>query len=1335
MAFLRFVFLSAVFLWLPIATAAQQSVPARITQSIDESNLTVLKGNTHPLARAEFDRGPAPPSLPLSRMLLVLKRSPQQEVALEALLDEQQDKSSPNYHSWLTPEQFGQQFGPAEEDIQIVTSWLVSHGFQVNRVSKGGILIEFSGTAGQLPAAFHTEIHKYVVNGEDHWANATDPQIPTALTPVVAGIRSLHNFFPKPFNQFAGAFHKDKETGKVTPIGPTAVPQFVYGSGCGIIGGPCEFLGPYDLATIYNVLPLWNAATPIDGTGQTIAIVGETDINPTDWTNFWNFFGVSTPKGTLNIIHDGPDPGILQDGEEAEADIDTQWSSAVAKGATIDFVVSEATETTTGIDLSAEYIIDNNLASVMSESYGACELFLGTAGNAYFNALWQQASAQGISVLLASGDQGSAVCDAGAPAARYGLTVSGYASTPYNVAVGGTDFNDLTTTSSYWSSSNSTSLSNAIGHIPEMTWNDTCTNSEIFTYLDTTTGEQTCNNSTAQKDGFLSVTGGSGGASNCTSSDGQTASSCTGGYSKPSWQTGAGVPNDGKRDVPDVSLFASNGFNGSGYVVCELDAPGGQGTCNPAGGSFLGFGGTSVSSPAFAGIVALVDQKMGGRQGNPNYVLYQMAGGTGNSCDSSTVPVTGTNSCIFYDIPSGSTNAMPCVTGSTSTCVTSTAGDTYGVLNGYSTTTGYDRATGLGTVNVANLVNNWSTYAGQFKGSTFSAFTLGPPTTVTHGQPIAIAAAVVSQSGTGPTPTGAVTLITNTGSSPSGEQVAGQVFPLTNGSISSGTTTIELPGGTNYTVTAHYSGDSTYAPSDSSPVSVTVNPEPSKTFANLETFDVNGNLISFSASGATYGSGYYLFRVDVGDAAASFSTSAGISSNCSKGLTSCPTGSISFTGAPLAGDTLPLNVRGFAENQSLTTGAYAVTANYPGDSSYGPSSATASFTIAKAPTTLSGSIAGAAVQYGQSEEISAGLNTTSNGAEPTGTFSFSVDGSPLTTSAMNYEGFPYQPNTSPPTYAYLDATALAAFLSLGSHTLTVQYSGDANYAASTSPSFTFTVAKGQPVISSYGANPASINLGQETSLFAQLSYGSGATPTGTMTFYDNNAAITGTPTYISQPESLMASMPYTPTAAGRHNITVTYSGDANYLSATTQLAAALIVVGPGFTMSPQPGSAMVTAGNSATYTVAIAATDGFTGNVSVTCSLSAAATTCAANPTTVAAGASTTITVTTTAHQLVRPMPFTYRVGPRLQIVPFVVVLLFILWAFGLSTGRTKRRVRVPLSLVVVLLCVLFIESCGGGGSTQPPPPHGTQPGTYAVTITGTSGSITNTATVALTVQ
>jgi subtilase family serine protease len=361
-----------------------------ITQAIDESKLTVLKGNVHPLAKPLFDLGTAPATLPMERMLLVLKRSPEQESALRTLLDDQQDKRSPIYHKWLTPEQFGRQFGPTDSDIQTITSWLQSHGFQVG-ATKGRTVLEFSGSASQVKDAFHTAIHKYVVNGEQYWANASDPSIPTALTPAVAGVVSLNNFPRKPMNVLVGAFRRDKKTGKAERIGTK--PLLTYpGNDC-TPAGECYALGAYDFATIYNVLPLWNAGT--DGTGVTIAIVGETDIQMSDVQSFRALFGL--PVNNPNFILNGPDPGIQED--ESEADIDVEWSGGVAKGATVDFVVSESTETTYGTDLSAVYIVEQNLAPIMSESYGQCELALGTAGNQFYSALWQQAAAQGITDL------------------------------------------------------------------------------------------------------------------------------------------------------------------------------------------------------------------------------------------------------------------------------------------------------------------------------------------------------------------------------------------------------------------------------------------------------------------------------------------------------------------------------------------------------------------------------------------------------------------------------------------------------------------------------------------------------------------------------------------------------------------------------------------------------------------------------------------------------------------------------------------------------------------------------------------------------------------------
>jgi subtilase family serine protease len=538
------VLLFASIFQLPVLTPGQ-TVPKRslITQPIDESNVAVLKGNTYPLARAEFDRGVAPLSLPMERMLLVLKRSPEQETALTALLDEQQDKSSPNFHKWLTPEQFGQQYGPSNEDIQTVTRWLQSHGFQVNKVANGRMVIEFSGTAANVQYAFHTAIRKYTVDGRDHWANSTDPQIPAALTSFVAGIDTLHNFPRKSMHQLGGVFKRSKETGEAvrvaSPAGPGTLFTLPAPNGCGVQLSHCYALSPYDFGTIYDVLPLWNASPKIDGTGQTIAVIAESNIDSNDVTSFRKFFGLPVPAN-LNITVSGPDPGRTADGAETEADLDVEWAGAIAPNATIDLVVSESTEASLGADLAAIYAVDNNLAPVLNVSFGICELGLGTTGNQFFNQLWQQASAQGMTVSVATGDSGAAVCDRGdgfppAPAVL-GLTVSGFSSTPYNVAVGGTDFNDLTNASTYWNLNNVPPANNlsalptasAKSYIPETTWNDTCTNGVFGTLLGFSPNPETnCNN--PQLVNFVQAVGGSGGRSSCISSDGQHVSSCTGG--------------------------------------------------------------------------------------------------------------------------------------------------------------------------------------------------------------------------------------------------------------------------------------------------------------------------------------------------------------------------------------------------------------------------------------------------------------------------------------------------------------------------------------------------------------------------------------------------------------------------------------------------------------------------------------------------------------------------------------------------------------------------------------------------------------------------------------
>src|SRR6266849_348670 len=495
----------------------QNRVAARVTETVDDTNRMVLRGNVHPQARAEFDAGVVADAQPVTRMLLLLQRSEEQETALRQLMEEQQSKNSPNYHAWLTPEQFGKQFGPADADVQAVTDWLRSHGFQVSKVSKGRTIIEYSGTAGQIRNAFGTEIHRYNVKGEDHFANVSDPQIPAALSPVVRGVVSLHNFRPKSFLHNAGTFRRNAKTGEVKPA-------FTFTD----VNGTFYAVGPADFAAIYNI-----NTTTATGLGQSIAIVGQSNINLQDVADFRNVFGL--PANVPQVILNGPDPGLVS-GDETESDLDVEWAGAVAQQAQIIFVTTQTSQTDSvaGVDASAVYIVDNNVAPVLSESYGACEAGLGTSGNAFYNSLWQQAAAQGITVVISAGDNGSAGCDDpnSQTSAAGGLAVSGFASTPFNVSVGGTDFDDKANPLTYWNdaSGNTTpGQASAKGYIPETTWNDSCA------------GASTPACSSVKSTGSDLVAG-SGGPSNCSTSS--SSGVCSQGYGKPSWQQGI-TPADG----------------------------------------------------------------------------------------------------------------------------------------------------------------------------------------------------------------------------------------------------------------------------------------------------------------------------------------------------------------------------------------------------------------------------------------------------------------------------------------------------------------------------------------------------------------------------------------------------------------------------------------------------------------------------------------------------------------------------------------------------------------------------------------------------------------------
>ena len=1078
------------------ATAQTKQAAARITQAVDEANLVTIRGSVNPLARAGFDQGLVADSRPMNHMLLVLQRSPQQETALRNLIDSQQVKNSSNYHAWLTPQQFGQQFGVADADIQKVADWLAQKGFTEIKASNGSMFIEFSGTAGLVRSAFHTEIHNVIVNGQLHFANLSDPQIPAALAPVVARIHSLHDFRLKSYMHLSNKLQQLKAEGKLTKPG--------FGTGTGLFA-----VGPGDLATIYNI-PATVAGSPA-GQGQTIAIVARSNITISDITQFGSAFGIPSLANfsTSNVIVNGPDPGIVP-GDDGEATLDVDMVGSTAPNANILLVVNggtitgnlaglgaEADDSTDGVDQSALYIVTNNLAPVMSQSFGGCEA--GT-DNVFASTLWEQAAAQGISVFVSTGDSGSDSCDDGSQNSTFGLSVSGSASTPFNIAVGGTDFNDALNPTMFWN--DTAALATAKSYIPEIPWNDSCASSGSLT---------ACSGLVPATDpNGLDLTGGSGGQSNCATNNGQF---CTGGYPKPSWQSAPGVPADSLRDIPDVSLFASvNSPSNHFYVFCLADS-GSQDPnqpCNLTGQPIIdgvpsynlsGVGGTSASTPAWAGIMALVNQSevaagRGGRQGNANYVLYNLATTqAGNPACNSTGASLPAASCTFNDITTGN-NSVQCVAG-TPNCSNQTASG-FGILvtpgapfaantPAFSATSGYDLATGLGTPNVSNLIANWGNVTTNFKAATPAITSPASGTvSITHGQSQAF---TITVTGAGGTPTGDISLIAEP---PGFGQVGAGSATLVNGTAT--ITTNMLPGddttgaGTPYPVIAHYAGDGTFGPADSQPITVTVNRENSTTTATMFNEDIQTGFLAPTTS-VQFGTNYIMIVNVVGATAGAICNNTSPTSITQIPEVPCPTGNITLTenGSPLndflrTGSTntniSSVGNLGFVEDLliQLFGGVNPIVAAYSGDNSYNSSSSTppTSITVTPGPTqttsTLNGSST-ATVSAGQSVTLVATVTTgytqpcgntgsgptgtcngVSNGSGPTGTVTFSACG---TAASCTVPVVPTSFNTTSGAGAFATATLVTSFATTPPQPIKAAFtSGDLNYSNCTVASTT-----------------------------------------------------------------------------------------------------------------------------------------------------------------------------------------------------------------------------------------------------------------------------------------
>ena len=709
--------------WLGTSVYAAQP-PSRIPGQINSAERVEVSGSATRRPATSKLLGALPGDTRLTRMALVLAPSATQQAVLDQLLLDQQNPASASYHKWLTPTQFGAQFGVSDDDLAKIQSWLTSQGLSVLSVAPSRNAVFFSGTSAAVETALGVSMQRYQRKNQEFFENSGNVTVPAALNGIVSGVTSLSSYRLKS-NLVR---HPRTSAGKASPN---------YTDGAGD-----HFLTPWDFRQIYGLNTLVNAG--YTGTVK-IAVVGQSAINTTQIGYFQTLTGQTVTAPTVVLV---PNSGISTavSGDEGESEIDVEYAGGTASGATIEFVYT-GNGNNNGVFDSVIYAVTEGIAPIITMSYGGCESELATYATGTFEPYLRQANAQGETVLVSSGDDDVATCDAidssvTVTTATEGLTVSYPASSAYVTAVGGTRFNEGTGT--YWSSTDNSFAGSATGYIPEIAWNETA------------------DNGTAANGYGILGTG--GGASQI--------------FGKPSWQTGTGVPADGQRDLPDVSFNAA--VYHDSYLFCSAELTSGVADEACTATAFNeGVGGTSLSAPNFAAMLAIVEQKNATTTGlgNVNGALYSLAAGTSATA-------------IFNDITVGN-NIVPCVTGTTN-CTTGTMG--------YSAGVGYDQTTGLGSVNgdaLATGLAGISATSAKTPTMTLSAAPLSPAVSTT----VTVTVALASPSST-TVPTGTVALTVDGASVGNVTLVSGAATYT----VSAGFATV----GT-HTVVGVYSGDTIYS--------------------------------------------------------------------------------------------------------------------------------------------------------------------------------------------------------------------------------------------------------------------------------------------------------------------------------------------------------------------------------------------------------------------------------------------------------------------------------------------------------------------------------------------
>ena len=1341
-----------------IAAAAFVALPLlaqdRVIAGIDPAQARVLTSH-HPLwATPANDAGQVPPNQDLGNITLVLARSPEREASFQQFLADQQDPASPDFHRWLSPEEVGERFGISEADIASVSGWLQSQGLHINWISPSRMFIKFGGAAGAVGKAFQTELHYYTVNANRRMSVSSVPLIPAALAPAIRAVRGLYSIEETPL-------HHSNEV-------LTNSPELTAGSGS-------HYITPGDFTYIYN--------SGCCGDGETIGIVSWSRVSTADLDNFRLRTGTSfsNPIEVIPTAFGGVDPGPaytappsagIYTGGQGEATLDVTRAGSVAQHAKLLLVA--ATSASGGIEADAEYLVNTSPvpAQIITISFGACESAAGPSGVAFWDALFQQAAAEGISTFVASGDSGASGCDIAfstPPASPRANSPNYICSSSYATCVGGTEFNDASNPSNYWRSTNNSQLESAIGYIPEGGWNEPLNASSL-----------------------PQVASSGGGVSSFIAT--------------PTWQRGvAGVPVEyAGRYTPDVSF---SGACHDGYFGCFAAGGTGKASCVvDTSGSFYFTSscGTSASAPSMAGVAALLNQSIGAPQGNLNPQLYQLSAGFPSAFHDATPASSGSSTCDI-GTPSMCNNSIP-----------GTAG-LGGGQSGFPVTVGYDEVTGLGSPDIAMLLNNWQSpptikvlldslaiiwpsqivgvpTTGAFNvenggsanlnpltiaitGANASEFsqtnncqvvltphsaclvnlTFTPASVGTRTATLTITSTNASNSPTAValSGTGTSILVTPVITVFTGNQTNVQTFPVTfSVSQPPGPTTYPYASGSAILTSGSYSsapvtvsnGSGTFSiAAGSLPIgqnSLHVSYTPDSTSARIYNPASGDGFVTITAAQKITPTmqiwPYSISLVPYNSGSATVTIQPGLYNPTPTGTIFLSSGSYSSPPQTMAGGAATINIPA----GSLPLGSNNVTATYTPDAAsaslYNSVSGTVTITVVKLTPTVSVNPSLTSITVADPLPVSVSLF-------------LDAPGSPAITGTITLIGGTY---TSAPAAVLNNRAAFvipAGALPIGydelNATFTPDPTGAVNYNTATAsyPVQVNAVAKLIPTVV-VTPSATSITTAQPLTLTISVNGGTGS-PTATgmvITSGGFNSSATTLDNGIAT-----ISFPAAQRQAGNYTITANYGGDGNYLSAVGTTSITVTVPPPGFTIAGTQLSVLRGATAGSTSQITVTPAGGFTGPVALTAVISSGpagavyaptlsfGTTTPVNITSTNAGTATLYVSTTaaTSGALVYP-PRPHGRWSFGESAAFACVLL--LWI------PTRRKLRVVLSMIAVLIvCTFGVVACGGGGAsgggggggTGTTPIAGTTYGTYVITITGTSGSTTATGTVTLTVQ